>query len=358
MPAEATDTRLQSKLPAITLAGKDEPALGPGLLSLRVEERLDGLYACEATFGNWGPVGQGTDFLYFDRRTFDFGKALQIKLDTDTIFDGKITALEARFPEGAPPSLTVLAEDRLQDLRMTRRTRTFADTSDADVARSVASDHSLTPDVDVSGPTHKVLAQLNLSDLAFLRERARAIDAEVWIADGKLTYRAHARRNGAKFKLAYGNGLRDLVLSADLAHQRTEMSVSGWDVAQKKALKEKADASVLSSELGDGDAGPTILKTAFGARSETVAHSVPLTSDEARARVEAIFRTTGRRFVSGRGVAETDARLRVGALVTLEGLGPLFSGEFSVTEVVHRFDRARGLRSEFAVQRPGLGKPR
>jgi len=64
---------------------------------------------------------------------------------------------------------------------MTRRTRSFADASDADVMRTVAQDHSLTPDIDVSGPTHKVLTQVNQSDLAFLRERARAVDAEVWV---------------------------------------------------------------------------------------------------------------------------------------------------------------------------------
>ena len=29
----------------------------------------------------------------------------------------------------------------------------------------------------------------------------------------------------------------------------------------------------------------------------------------------------------------------------------------AVTEAVHRFDRARGLRTELAVERPGLGRP-
>ena len=65
---------------------------------------------------------------------------------------------------------------------MTRRTRAFADVSDADVASQIAGDHGLQRDVGVGGPTHRVLAQLNQSDLAFLRERARALDAELWIS--------------------------------------------------------------------------------------------------------------------------------------------------------------------------------
>ena len=97
--------------------------------------------------------------------------------------------------------------------------------------------------------------------------------------------------------------------------------------------------------------------SAFGDRVETVGQLVPLTSAEARARVEALFKHQARRFVAGWGVAETDAKLRVGAKVTLDGLGPLFGGDYYVTDSVHRFDRVRGIRTEIHVERPGLGKP-
>src|SRR5205823_15127015 len=129
----------------------------------------------------------------------------------------------AGFHEGTAPTLTVLAEDRFQDLRMTRRTRTFADMSDASVMQQLASDHGLTPDVDVTGPTHKVLGQLNESDLAFLRERARATDAEVWLSGRTLSAKAHARRNGGRVRFGYGNELIEFNVLADLAHQRSSV---------------------------------------------------------------------------------------------------------------------------------------
>jgi phage protein D len=241
---------------------------------------------------------------------------------------------------------------------MARRTRTFADVSDQDVFQQIASDHSLTADISVPGPKHKVIAQLGVSDLAFMRERARVIDAELWVSDKKISARTRAARAGGDpLKLAYGHGLRSLEVCADLATQRTAVDVSGWDVATKTGLKEHADAGALGSELGPRDSGGAILKTAFGERNETVSHAVPLTGEEARARVQAIFRRQARRFVSGHGTVETDAGLRVGVKVTLDGLGPLFGGDYYVTESVHRFDRAHGLRTEIAVERPGLGKP-
>src|SRR6185312_16453743 len=113
-----------------------------------------------------------------------------IKLGQDPIFKGKIMALEAIFPEGQSPEISVLAEDRFQDLRMTRRTRTFSDVSDADVIKQIATDHGLTPEVNIPGPTYKVLAQVNQSDLAFIRDRARSVDAEVWMTGNTLHAKA------------------------------------------------------------------------------------------------------------------------------------------------------------------------
>src|ERR1043165_6738952 len=159
--------------PMVTVAGQDEPSLSEGLLSLLFVENTSGLYRCEALFGNLGATDGAVGFLYFDRRKLDFGKAFQIKIGGDTIFDGRIMGLEACFPEGGPPKFRLLAEDRFQDLRMTRRTRTFTDMDDAAVFRQVANELGLTRHMDSSGRSHKGLAQVNQSDLAFLRERAR-----------------------------------------------------------------------------------------------------------------------------------------------------------------------------------------
>lgn len=344
--------------PQITVDGRAEASLAVGLLAMRIGEDQHGLYSCEATFGNWGPAGGSVGFLYFKRDTLEFGKEIVVALAGTTVFSGRITAIEAVFRDGGTPELTVLAEDRFQDLRMTRRTRSFADTSDADVMRRIASDHGLSADIDVSGPTHKLLAQLNQSDLAFLRDRARAVDAELWL-DGTttLSVKAHPRRNGGRLRIGYGNELIEFTVLADLAHQRSSVTVTGWDVAGKQKLAEQADEAVLGSELGDGDGGASVLRSAIAERKEIVSYApLPLGSDEARGRAEALFRARARRFVRGHGVAQSDARLQVGATVQLDALGPLFSGDYYVTDASIRFDLEHGMRTHFCAERPGLGR--
>ncbi len=357
MATDNTQPGLHSARPTITVSGRDQSALAEGLQRLEIIETTDGLYHCEATFANWGDQSGRVDFLYFDRQTLEFGKAFLVKLGTDTLFEGRIMALEATFPEGSAPEITVLAEDRFQDLRMTRRTRTFNEVSDADVVRQIAGDHRLQADVQMDGPQHKVLAQVNQSDLAFLRERVRSVDGEIWTEGTKLRALSRAHRRGTALELTHGHELRSFTVTADLATQRTQVSVNGWDVASKSALRQEADEAVVRSELNGDTSGASILKSALGDRKEALAHTVPWNSQEARTVAESHFKRCARRFLVGRGVAETQAKLRVGAVTDLKLLGPLFSGKYYVTHCRHCFDSTKGLRTEFTAERAGLGHP-
>jgi len=352
----ANQAGIRAARPTIAIEGRDNVSLAEGLLNLQIVETVSGVYRCEALFGNWGTKNNSLGFLFFDRQLLEFGKGLTVKVGSSVIFDGRITGLEGNFPDGRAPEINVLAEDRFQDLRMTRRTRTFTSISDSDLMKRIAGDHGLAANVDVSGPTYNVLAQVNQSDLAFLRERARSIDAELWMDGSTLGAQSHARRNGGTVQLRYQRDLREFAVLSDLTGQRTSVFVNGWDVAGKKAIQHEATASTISGELNGDVSGPSILSSAFGDRKEGLAHTVPLAVDQAQAEAEAFFRMCARRFVVGRGVAVADARIRVGSFVDLQALGPLFSGKYYVTEARHMFD-ARGIRTEFTGERPGLGRP-
>jgi phage protein D len=354
---DADRAALASARPAFQVGGDDQPRLDAGLTRLLVHTTLGGVGQCEAEFGNWGEHEGATGFTWFDRATLEFGKDFAVRLGEQTLFAGRIMALEGRFPEAAPPRIVVRAEDRLQDLRMVRRTRSFERKSDKQVFESIAADHQLQSEVNLGGPEHALLVQVNQSDLAFLQERALAADADLWLEGTKLHAAARASRADGGLELVHGARLRQFSVCADLAHQRSAVVCAGWDVAAKEALAVEAGADSIDSEAGDGISGPKLLEDTLGARKDTVAHTLPFDAGAARALAEAHLRTLARRFVRGRGVADADLRLRVGVSVKLAGLGPLFSGRYGVVEVSHRFDAAHGLRTEFVVERPWLGRP-
>lgn len=353
-------TGFYASRPSIRVDGQPRPELGDALLvSLLVEETLLGLFRCEARLLNWGPKQGQVGFLFFDGQVLDFGKSFAVELGppgaSRRVFAGRIMGLEAHYPPNSPPELVVLAEDRFQDLRMTRRSRGFADASDADVVQRIASTHGLSAQVDADGPTHRLLAQLDQSDLAFLRERAVALDADLWMEDDTLHCVRRSRRNVDTVTLSYGATLLEFSVLADLAHQRGVVRVSGWDPTGKQAIEAEAGEAAISGELEGRRGGATVLAATLGERQETVAADAPLSQAEAQHLAEARFRARARGFLRGVGIADGTAAIRVGGRVELTGLGAPFDGPYTVTLVRHAFDLRDGYRTTFEVERPGLG---
>lgn len=345
--------------PQVSIAGQANNLLSADVISVLVEETSAGLFRCEACFNNYGQKKKQGGYLYLGRDLLDFGKDFALSLGSGEqarqIFQGRISGLEANYPLGGSGQLVVLAEDRLQDLRMTRRTRTFENVSDEEVMRLIAQEHSLSTDLSVQGPTYNVLAQVNQSDLAFLRERARGINVELWVEGSKLLAKARKDRAGTALDLAYGVGLLSFTVCADLAQQCTEVGVAGWDVEAKDAIEETGQENAISAELQGDTSGSSILRKAFAERKERIVHTLPLTSEEARGIAQARYRECARRFVTGSGIADGDGRIRVGSVLNLSGLGGLFNGKYYVVRVRHCYDGTYGYRTEFDVERPGLG---
>ena len=355
-----TTTAAYVSTPTLRISGS--VATGPmsQLESLVVADDIDGMSWLEARLVNWGFAGSGVGYLYFDRTTFDFGSTVEVAFGPNdtTMFTGRISAIGAVYPDGGIAALELSAEDRLQDLRLTRRTRTFEQISTEDVARRLASDHGLSADVTLPGPTRRVVNQLNLSDLAFLRQLAHADGGEVWLDGTTLHLQARNTRDQGQVSLDYGGGgsLLSFEVHADLAHQVSDVAVTGWSVADKDAIAESADSSTLAGELGGDTSASEVLVAAFAPRHEHLVVAEPLAADDARARAAAIYLQRARRFVCGSGATAGNPQLRVGCRATLSGLGPLFSGDYRVVRTRHRYSLTEGYRTDFDVERPGIGK--
>ncbi len=353
-PSNVAQLPVRAARPAISIDGNRQTLLEAGLLRYQLTDSLDGMARAELTFGNWGG-SEAPGFQYFDRRLLDFGKALTVSIGSDALFEGRISAIAADYPEGTTPEIRIHAEDRLQGLRMTRRSRAFEQATLGSIARQIASDHGLTPVIDVEGEAAPVIAQLNQSDLAFLVDLARAADAVVRVVGSRLEVARSG--GGTALGLAWAGSLRRFEVIADLAHQRSAIVASGWDVAARAGISHSADVAAIRNEIGNDEAGGDILGRTLGARTDTIAHGCPTTAAEARQLAEASYRHAARGFVTGEGLCESDPRLRVGAMLDLSGLGPLFDGRYRAIAVSHLFDCDDGARSEFRCDRPGLGRP-
>jgi phage protein D len=166
---------------------------------------------------------------------------------------------------------------------------------------------------------------------------------------------ARARRSTGSVKLTYGAGLLEFSVLADLAHQRSTVKVSGWDVAGKEVIDVQAGESAVASELAGRRSGGAVLGQALAERDERVGMDTPLSQEEAQALADARYRRRARRFLTGAGVADGNPQIQVGGALDVRGTGKPFEGEYYVTLARHTFDLASGYRTTFHVQRPGIG---
>jgi phage protein D len=328
------------------------------LLGMKMCEHEAGMSDLELRFSNFGSFAGGVgDQVFEDGTILKLGAALivyagQVTSPTE-IFRGKITALEAIFPSDGPPELMVLAEDALQAARMNRRTKNWDNTSLSAIVQQVASGLSLTPVTTGLDATIGNEQQLNESDLHFLRRLLARYDADLQVVAAELhaTPRSQAQRN--TIQLDMNSQLHEVRVMADLAHQVTQITATGWDFKQGQTISVTSQTTTLGP--GSGQAGTYWLPQAWGSRSEQLAQYAAVDQPDAQALVDAEFAQRSRRFVVARGVAEGNPMLRVGTYLTLTGLGPRFSNTYYTTAAVHRFDTEKGYATEFTAECAYLG---
>jgi phage protein D len=347
-----------SKAPVFKIGGQVRGRLAHDVSSLEIEEATDGLKTMVLRLIAAGPKGNAEEEqqLYLDGEVVDFGSEIEVSIgpsdDARIIFTGTISAIEASFNQGSDPQVTVYAEDRLMTLRMTRRIRTWENASDADIAGAIASANGLNSDTSASGPTYKVVQQWNQSDLAFLRERARLIQAEVWIENGSLCFKTRGSRTATSLTLVQGRDLLDVRVRADLAHQRTTVTTSGFDASERNAINESAGSEAIESEIAGGRTGPAVLRQAFGERVSYRVRETPVASNEASAWATAEMLRRCRAFVTALGTTDGTPDMVVGSKVTLDRVGAPFSGDgYYVVHVSHTYNRTNGYRTHFEAQR-------
>jgi Bacteriophage probable baseplate hub protein len=347
-----------AKAPVFKVNGQLRGELARDVSALEIEEATDGLRTMVLRLIAEGPKDNAAEEqqLYLDGEIIDFGKELEISIgpsdDARIIFKGPVSAIEARFSEGAEPHIAVYAEDKLMNLRMTRRMKTWENMSDADIASAIASANGLNADSNAPGPTYKVVQQWNQSDLAFLRERARLIQAEVWFESGNLCFKTRGTRSCTSITLVQGRELIDVQVRADLAHQRTKVKTSGFDANARDKINEEAGADAIQAEISGGRTGPAILQQAFGERVSYRVRENPLGSGEASAWAKAEMLRRCRGFVTVVGTTDGTPDMVVGSRLDLDRVGTPFNGDgYYVVRVCHTYDLTSGYRTHFEAQR-------
>ena len=303
----------------------------------------------------------------------DIGVQVQVRSGANgKLITGEVTAIEG-FYQG-PGGLTVVrGYDLCHRLQRARRTRSFEEMTDSDIATQLANEANLTlGEITPTTTIHHHLLQCNQTDWEFLAQRAAETGFQFGMADGKFRFHAAATVSGEGAdspELRIQDTLLSFEPRVTAANVTPNVEVRVWDPlratlstasptpptsAGASAVSPQgltAVAGMFSTGGADGDGqgsagganlGPAPSPTAY------VVNTVPL--DGADAAASALAASVGGSFAEAEGEAIGDPRILPGTTVKISGVPDRFPTQWLVTRARHVFDLTElGYRTEFSA---------
>lgn len=270
-------------------------------------------------------------------------------------FWGHITAANATFPEKGVPTLTVRGFSLYQQLQRMYRRKPFSAATDSGIAREIATEMKLKPDVDDTSVKHPIVSANAESYADILQKRANRINYDFTVKEDRLIFKKPTYLVDAtpQLHLTWGEDLLRLQPHLSTYHMPTEVEVlsvqSGFG-GDKVAIRGLCTAQELQPKLGK-KSGLQQAK-ALGETHLLLEDALVTSAEEAKLVAQAYCRKRMLEFITAQGSSIGRPELRARLVVALQGIGERFSGNYYVTSTTHTID-LNGYRTDFEAKRDG-----
>jgi hypothetical protein len=317
---------------------------------------------------------------------------------TTSLIKGEVTAIEAICADSVVYTV-IRGYEKAHRLQRARRTRTFLNMKDSDIARQVANHAGLdVGTIDESSTTHTHIAQVAQTDWEFLVARAREIGFETGVVGGEFFFRkasgqpsgglggaldalASAVGIGGAPTLTFKDNLITFLPRISAANITPDVEVRVWDAKSARVAVGSASAATGTAQIDGEDPGqlansftdgllpplphlpalppiPGLPHIDFGSSPSNTAYVVvdrPLATgsaadsaaDEAAKGLADHIAST---FAEAEGTAVGDPKIQAGVKVTVAQVPKQFAGSWTVTNAKHIFDPAEnGYHTRFYV---------
>ena len=322
------------------------------IIDVTVCDSVEGASVFTVRFNIWDASRQ--ELKWIDDTLLSEGAQVEVRIGFvdhfQTLIIGEITAIEPEFHQNEAPTLIIHGYDHLHRFRRGRKTRSFINTTDSEIAEQVARNLQLRAKVEDTKVIHEYLLQNNQTDIDFLLERARRIRYEVLVRDKILYFRKAANATGEVISLEYGLTLQSFYPRLNTMRQVSEVIVQGWNPKTKEPIVNQASLGDEVAKMHGAQLGAAITKQAFFATKSFIVNTPVFSASEAAQIAKGKFNDMIIDFITGEGTAIGNTDIRAGRVVELQKLGRRFSGLYYVTSSTHSVDQ-RGYITKFTVAR-------
>jgi hypothetical protein len=308
--------------------------------------------------------------------------------DTTSLIKGEVTSIEA-ICQDALIFTVIRGYEKAHRLQRAKRTKTFVNMTDSDIASQVARNAGLDiGDVQSTSVTHDHIAQVAQTDWDFLSQRAREIGYETGVVAGEFFFRpasgsssgglggalgavasAAASMLGMSSKLMFKDNLISFYPRISAANITPNVEVRVWDSKGARVVTSQADAASgtatiddqvpkdLANSFTDGLIPPLpslpalppipgLPKIDFGTSPSNTAYVVvdrplafgPSADKAVEEAAKGLADHISSTFAEAEGDALGDPSIQAGAQVDIDGVPEQFIGKWTVTNARHVFD--------------------
>ena len=360
MPGKPSAIEALSPRFKLLLNGADaDQELESDVLSINVSEDIDAISMFDITLESWDETKQ--ELTWLETEDFQLGTEVTIQMGFETklktVFIGQVTGLEPEFSAADNPKLVVRGHDRRHLLIRGKKTKSFANVSDTQIAEAIAKVHGLTLDKKgaKSNLKYEYVLQHNQTDFEFLQERARRIGYEFFVRDKVLHFHPHRNDEAEEITLSAKNDLLDFSPRLSTMTQVSQVAVKGWSMIQKQPIEGIADKAKEPSKMAGTTLGLDETSKAFGNSAKKASHT--LVSEAVTTNGEASLLAIGQlkdmaiAYITAEGTSQGLADLQVGKMIDITDAGKQFSGLYYLTSVEHSFSEENGYETKFTARR-------
>ena len=272
------------------------------------------------------------------------GDAVEVKMgpdsgSADTIFKGEVVGVEPTYDVKGESKVVIRSFNKLHRITRGRKSKTFANQTDAQIAQTVIGACGLS--VQVSGDVnvkHDHVYQHNQTDFEFVLGRAARCGYEVVCDGDKVLFRKRdtsvASGYVLKLETAADYSLQKFTARLSSAGLVQEVNVRAWNPKTRETIIGKATA--VANKMGGKDGGAeaqTPFSKVFYYDVDIPCFSVEEANAIAKSKLEELILS----YITADGLCLGSAKLKAGIVVTVDCKDTRFNGKYYIVGASHRY---------------------
>jgi Rhs element Vgr protein len=303
--------------------------------------------------------------------TDDFipGKQIQIKIGRDgnntLLFKGIIVSHAIKIRENGNSELTIECKDECIRMSIGRHSHYYSKSNekqgikDSEIFEQVINryeEFGLSGDIETTICTHKKMVQHHISDWDFLLLRAEANGRLIIANDGVLKIKHPDTTQEPTLTLLNGSTMFEFEAEMDAKLQLKSVQANAWDYTNQRLFNVKTSSIEFQEQGNLGSKDIAVLQKNLELR-----HSGQLLEQELTEWTKACLLKSRLAKIRGRAKIMGYAKIKVGDMVGLHGVGERFNGKAFVSAIRHEIGSGSwythiqfGLSPEWFSQTPNI----